>query len=99
MDDVVLRALLEYDDDLPSITSWSAVADSSTEEEMLIDNQFFELGTRVENFFPCGENVFQLYYGVVQAYDAERGWYLVVYEDGDVCEYNHDELIDILLDI
>lgn len=105
-DDSFLASLLQQgDDDGISIGSWSALLsilhDENTTTEMVVHNQFFPLGTRVESFFPNPKNtnVLQMYHGVITAFDAEYGWYLVHFEDNDVGEFTHDEIVGMLRDI
>mmetsp|Transcript_34825 Transcript_34825/g.76205 ORF Transcript_34825/g.76205 Transcript_34825/m.76205 type:complete len:182 (+) Transcript_34825:410-955(+) len=64
-------------------------------------HQYFDVGTRVEKIFvvPDARNTMKLYSGEVVGFDAENGWYSVVFEGGyDGGEYNYDEILAILAD-
>lgn len=108
LDSLELQLLLQGEDDNESIASWSTlvsglkddVADDLA-ERMAVYNQFFDVGTRVEYFFPCDgdENVLQLYYGEVVSFDAEYGWYLVRFEDDDEEEFTQYQIPHMLRDI
>ena len=51
--------------------------------------------------FPSPEDytVLQMYDGVVEAFDAEFGYYSVRFEDNDEAEFTYEELVGMLRDI
>ncbi|MBT8303147.1 MAG: hypothetical protein KJP09_01645 [Bacteroidia bacterium] len=107
--DYFLGSLLqEESDDVESISSWSTLlcdlrknhGDPSI-QKMVVYNQFFDIGTRVEKIFPNPEdyNVLQMYDGVIEAFDAEFGYYSVRFEDNDEAEFTYEEIVAMLRDI
>jgi len=102
-----LGSLLQ-EDDAESIGSWETLLSDLTKDhgdpsiqKMVVYNQFFDIGTKVEMIFPSPEDytVLQMYDGVVEAFDAEFGYYSVRFEDNDEAEFTYEELVGMLRDI
>jgi hypothetical protein len=62
--------------------------------------QHYPLGTRVEKLYPCpdDDDFWMLYSGTVIGYDAEYGYYGVLFEDDDFAEFDEDELAEMICD-
>jgi hypothetical protein len=92
-----LRAL---DEECGSLMSWSDISDSVLTDvtaSWIPHNRFFENGTRVECVYPhVLTKVPTLFFGEVENFCGETGWYYVRFEDGDTAEFDHDELVGML---
>ena len=58
--------------------------------------QKYEVGTKVAGEFKNDENKDKIFHGEIVSFDTKKKWYRVVYEDGDMQDYEEYEITEML---
>jgi hypothetical protein len=74
-----------------------AAADHGIQTMQFEHSQFFANGTNVEKWVPMGTHVLNLLAGKIRSFDAQEGYYDVLFEDGTDAEFEHNEIMKMLV--